>query len=398
MSDRPRRAWTEPTGAEASGIDRRSPQWWSAHWRRTAAVLAILVLLIGTHIPRLELGPPDDGPDKLLHFFAFGVVATLLRISSLGRSTLRTALIAGTLALLDEVTQELPGLNRSFDPLDLVADAGGIATALAWCRALSPTTRGSDDHLARQYRRLAALRLLLASPVNWIHVGTAGVLGALVGGTFLGVFGRNPVIGPVTMVVVGGLTGFVAGAVALVEAGRRFALARFDREHRCIRCLSVVPEGAGCSICGGDHLGPRPTKEVADRGMVLVTAGSVIGLAVVAVAAYVALLASVPGSSYPLPILRTVMTWYEGLEPSMSMAIDATFLGIAAAALVAWLRRRSAIRSESEGVRCLGCGHDLRGGSGDGELGRCSECGVEFRRVAAERMADSGAKGENDEP
>ena len=102
MSDRPRRAWTEPTGAEASGIDRRSPQWWSAHWRRTAAVLAILVLLIGTHIPRLELGPPDDGPDKLLHFFAFGVVATLLRISSLGRSTLRTAFIAGTLALLDD--------------------------------------------------------------------------------------------------------------------------------------------------------------------------------------------------------------------------------------------------------------------------------------------------------
>ena len=86
------------------------------------------------------------------------------------------------------------------------------------------------------------------------------------------------------------------------------------------------------------------------------------------------------------------------LEAAKVKYRDLNALGIAAAALVAWLRRRSAIRSESEGVRCLGCGHDLRGGSGDGELGRCSECGVEFRRVAAERMADSGAKGENDEP
>ena len=151
-----------------------------------------------------------------------------------------------------------------------------------------------------------------------------------------------------------------------------------------------------------DGLALRAPFRVADSEVVGLAVETIAAVppglvAVVAVAAYVALLASVPGSSYPLPILRTVMTWYEGLEPSMSMAIDATFLGIAAAALVAWLRRRSAIRSESEGVRCLGCGHDLRGGSGDGELGRCSECGVEFRRVAAERMADSGAKGENDE-
>ena len=122
-------------------IPRGSPAWWSAHWRRTAAIGAILVLFIGTHIPKLEIGPPEDGPDKLLHLFAFAVVTLLLRVSSLGRTTGRTAVIAGLIALVDETTQELPGLNRSFDLLDLVADAGGIALALAWTSALSPPRR-----------------------------------------------------------------------------------------------------------------------------------------------------------------------------------------------------------------------------------------------------------------
>ena len=74
---------SEPAGHDAGSVlsvIRGSPEWWSVHWRRTAAILAILTLLIGTHIPKLVIGQPGDGPDKLLHFFAFGMIPLLKSI------------------------------------------------------------------------------------------------------------------------------------------------------------------------------------------------------------------------------------------------------------------------------------------------------------------------------
>lgn len=373
----------------------RSPQSWSAHWRRTAAILAILVLLVGTHIPRLAIGTPEDGPDKLLHFFAFAVITTLLRISDLGRTSLRTGILALGLAILDEITQELPGLNRSFDSLDLVADASGILLALAWCKALGPMHRGSCNHRARETRNYAALRLLLASPTNWIHVATAGVLGAMIGGVLLGIAGRNPVIGPITMIVVGAMSGFVAAAVIVVEAGRRFSLRRIDRDRRCLSCLRGIPDDEACPACGGRHLESPPTPGVPTRRMALRITGFVLVLALLGVGAYVILLRSMPGSTYSLPLIRGAMSWYGGIQISLSMTLDAVFLGIPAALLVWRSRRGTAVASELEGIRCLACGHSLRGISKGEVAGRCPECGEEFPREGPGRMAISPDQGEN---
>ena len=375
-------------------LSRDSPQWWSAHWRRTAAVLAILVLLVGTHIPRLELGPPGDGPDKLLHFFAFAVIATLLRVSDLGRTAIRTGLLAFSLAIFDEVTQEIPGLNRSFDLLDLVADAGGTLTALAWCTALAPTRRGSFSHRLRQIRRFAGLRLLLASPMNWVHIATGGVLGAMLVGVFLGVVGRNPIIGPITMVVVGSMTGFIAAAVLVVEAGGRHSIRRLDRERRCLSCLRTTPPGGDCQRCSGRYLEAPIGFEVPDRQVLFRVSILVVALALFIVAYY---FRAIPGqSSLQIPILDAVSRWYGQLETSMSMAMDATILGIFAASFVWWNRRRSAIASEDEGVRCLACGHDLQGIPHQDPGGRCPECGAEFAMEPPNSMARTTEQGEND--
>ena len=381
----------EPT--DSRKLSRDSPQWWSAHWRRTAAVLAILVLLVGTHIPRLVIGPPEDGPDKLLHFFGFAVIATLLRISDLGKSTLRTALLAIGLAILDEVTQELPGLNRSFDVMDLVADGGGTVTALAWCIALAPTRRGSFPHRLRQVRRFAGLRLLLASPMNWIHVATGGVLGAMLIGVFLGVVGRNPIIGPITMVVVGAITGFVAAAVLVVEAGARHSIERIDREKRCLSCLRVASPGGVCQRCPGRYL-PAPIGfAVPDRQVLLRVSVLVLALALFIVAFY---FRAIPGlSTLQVTILDPVFTWHGQLQTSMTMALDATLLGIFAASFVWWSRRRVAIASEHEGIRCLACGHDLQGTPHGLDGGRCPECGAEFAMESPRTMARNGEQGEN---
>lgn len=382
----------EPVDSRA--LSRDSPQWWSAHWRRTAAVLAILVLLVGTHIPRLVIGPPEDGPDKLLHFFGFAVIAILLRISDLGRTTIRTGIIAMGLAIFDEVTQELPGLNRSFDVMDLVADAGGTVTALAWCLALAPARRGSFSHRLRQVRRFAGYRFLLASPMNWIHVATGGVLGAMLVGVFLGVVGRNPIIGPITMVVVGGMTGFVAAAVLVVEAGCRHSIARIDRERRCLSCLRPTSGDGDCQRCEGRYL-PAPHGEgVPDRRVLLRVSMLVLGLVLFIVG--ISFLRAGGVLSFRIPVLEALFNWQGRLQTSMSMALDATYLGLFAASLVWWNRRRAAIASEKEGHRCLVCGQDLQGAPHD-ELGRgrCSECGAEFAMDPPIEMAGTTEQGEN---
>ena len=384
--------WVEPPNSRQ--LSRDSPQWWSAHWRRTAAVLAIFMLLVGTHIPKLEIGPPGDGPDKLLHFFAFAVIATLLRVSDLGRTTIRTGLMAFFLAIFDEVTQEIPGLNRSFDLMDLVADAGGTLTALAWCTALAPTRRGSFSHRLRQVRRFAGLRLLLASPMNWVHIATGGVLGAMLFGVLLGVVGRNPIIGPITMVVVGAMTGFVAAAVMVVEAGGRHSIKRLDRERRCLACLRATPSGGACQRCDGRYLAAPIGSGVPDRQVLLRVSILVFVLALFIVAFY--FIRAIPGLSIgQVPILDAIFTWYGQLEASMSMAMDATFLGIFAASFVWWSRRRAAIISEHEGIRCLACGHDLQGTPHEQSGGRCPECGADFVMEPSNLMARTIEQGEN---
>ena len=389
----------EPAGQEAgivSSVIRGSPEWWSMHWRRTAAILAILTLLIGTHIPKLAIGQPGDGPDKLLHFFAFGMITLLLRISDLGRTTRRTAVIAGLLAVFDEVTQEIPGLYRSFDSMDLVADAGGVAVALAWCKALGPPRRGSPAHHLENRRRFAAIRLLLASAQNWIHIGIAGAFGAMLGGVLLGVFGRNPVIGPVTMIAVGGMTGFTAGVVALVEAGRRHSIRRIDQERRCLGCLQVLPnqdpgdDPIRCE-CGAVDPGLPATGGLRPRRVALRIAGLLIVIAALAILGYVILLRVGPA----VPFLRRGLLWYTGLGAPTSMAFDAIGLGLVGALLMGRSRRLGAIQSESEGLHCFQCGQDLRGVSLNRTQGRCPECGAEFHVARTPSMAAAASSGDN---
>ena len=210
------------------------------------------------------------------------------------------------LALFDEVSQEIPGLNRSFDPFDLVADAGGIVDALAWCVALGPPRRGPAWWLEAYRRRAAGYRLLLASPGNWMHLGIAGVLGAMIGGVLLAIAGRNPVVGPITMTVVGAQTGLVAGVVGALEIGRRHAAKRIEDEQRCLGCL-VAGVGAG-TRCGCGVLA-RPVdleRRVAPRRLLLPTAITLLLAAGVLVAGYLGMQALRFSMVRPWP----VFSWY----------------------------------------------------------------------------------------
>jgi hypothetical protein len=86
----------------------------------------------------------------------------------------------------------------------------------------------------------------------------------------------------------------------------------------------------------------------------------------------------------PWPILA----WYDRLSVPDAMSLDAIILGLIGAFSV-WLTRRLSARAVARsGEWCLGCGHDLRGTADRNGRGRCSECGLEFRRGIADRESN----------
>lgn len=103
---------------------------------RIAFIVYALTLVTLTHWPRLEL-PADiiERPDLVAHVGAFGLFTLLLIAASFfgpslsTRNIARAALVAAIYAPLDELTQSLPGVNRTTSALDLVANLAGVALA-----------------------------------------------------------------------------------------------------------------------------------------------------------------------------------------------------------------------------------------------------------------------------
>lgn len=114
-------------------------------------------LVVLTHWPGVTIEGPVARPDLYLHFVAFGVWTLLITGSAFfgpalsRRNIARSTAVALLYALVDEVTQGLPGVNRSVDPTDMAANAGGIllATALLLVLAQAATRRGAAGTQSR---------------------------------------------------------------------------------------------------------------------------------------------------------------------------------------------------------------------------------------------------------
>jgi len=116
-----------------------------------------LAMFVGTHIPNPEVLISPETSDKLLHFLAYMVLYSLLairhrlhhRVWPDGRATGRLLLIAGGYAVLDEVLQGLPGIQRQPDVLDALADAAGLLSAaipvLLWRRMTTQDVPAGPD-------------------------------------------------------------------------------------------------------------------------------------------------------------------------------------------------------------------------------------------------------------
>lgn len=116
-----------------------------------------LAMFVGTHIPNPETLISPETSDKLLHFLAYLILYLLLairfrlhhRVWPDGRATGRLLLIAGSYAVLDEILQGLPGLQRQPDVLDALADAAGLLSAaipvLLWRRVMARNVSAGPD-------------------------------------------------------------------------------------------------------------------------------------------------------------------------------------------------------------------------------------------------------------
>jgi VanZ family protein len=182
------------------------------------------LLLIATHYPKLQLGSPEDAPDKIVHFFVFGGWGVLLWAAGYVRNVVVLGVLVALFGLFDEWTQMIPWIRRTFDPGDLVADTAGGVCAAAWIYALGRTrvnnVREREDAQARAGWRL------LASPLNLAHLVVAGMAGVFVGSIGLSVLvavgvGDRVNLGTLSAAILGGFLGGWAVLLTAFFFGRR---------------------------------------------------------------------------------------------------------------------------------------------------------------------------------
>ncbi len=100
---------------------------------RVLFVCYALVLATATHWPALKIASHGiNRLDLFIHAGAFGAWAVLLMLCGFfgqrlsGRNIVLSTLTALVYAMVDEVSQGIPILRRTVDPLDMAANAGGI--------------------------------------------------------------------------------------------------------------------------------------------------------------------------------------------------------------------------------------------------------------------------------
>lgn len=120
---------------------------WTRAWRVVFGVYVVL-LLAGTHWPRLEVPGPGARPDLVVHLGAFGVWTGLLTLSAFfgpalaSRNILRAGGVGLAYAVADESTQMLAIFGRVFGLDDMLANVLGSSLATLTLLALSRRARG----------------------------------------------------------------------------------------------------------------------------------------------------------------------------------------------------------------------------------------------------------------
>ncbi len=135
---------------------------------RVIFVLYAMALTTATHWPALDLTAGIEtvpAPDKIIHMIAFSGLFVLLWRTRWVPRIWQAGLIVLVWALIDELSQSIEVLQRTFSVQDVVAGQLGVVVTLAWYRALAPVNRG----LIR-YETFAAIGVIVAGIVLYVLV------------------------------------------------------------------------------------------------------------------------------------------------------------------------------------------------------------------------------------
>ena len=339
-------------------------------------------LAIGTHWPRLELGDPLHPPDKMLHYLCFGGLAFFLWHARYLRSHLALALVGIAWTIVDEVTQAIPVLQRSFSLEDVVASSAGFCSATLLLWSMRPV--GGELSRLRRERTEGLLDLLLSRPVPWAALASGAALGVAAGVPISVVLdGMQPDPTPFQAAVVGGLLGGATVTGWLLLAGLKNEARRMLAARRCLGCGESLPEGASaCLRCGRPPI-PGQFIELPFPGW-----GDVVKAYHRPVLGGIGMLLFLFVAWFGLQVARRNWTiayevdhWLQSLSKGMPTVIDTTAIVVVVALTIDRARVRFARRIEEGSMRCLACGQDLRGTPSRDGGGRCGECGAPFLRV-----------------
>ena len=273
-----------------------------------------VLLLAGTHYPKLQIGTPGDSPDKLIHFAAFGGWSMLFWLTGYVRSIFLVIVIGILFGFLDEVTQTIPGLGRTFDLGDVLANSIGAIIIPAWIHVFRPTNVPGEVVRLRERRRSMALHQLLASPANLLHLCLAGLLGSMmIGVMMIVVLGRTETVGPVTSAILGAGIGSGVGVIIGTVIGFQAMLRRVNLKE--------------------DGSSSEPASEPVWRernGQGVIVRWLVIGLSVVVVGLIAWVL------SMFIPRAGVILNRYEAWGVNLAVVVDIGFFG----GLAAWVGRR----------------------------------------------------------
>ncbi len=349
---------------------------------RVLALGGLLVTLVATHWPRLQLS--SEAPsDKVLHAITYGFLTLLVwratwfaRLWQLGGAVV-------LLASVDEWTQSLPPFFRHTSWNDWTADLVGVAVCvfLLWC---SMSARGSTGELRRAVRA-ASERRLFDRPFTWLAMVTSAAVGALVGGAISVTVSRLLLADerPLQTLFLGAVLFAAMGVDWTVRAGVRAMAKQIIKARLCLQCggaIDVVGEAGQCPDCGRSWVRQQwvamPNLWSRDRGRL-----RRFLLWRIPRAALIAFVVVGSLGMYVWAALMLVDVWF-----GQRIAVPGDMRDLFAYAYaLAWIGLtirlvRSAVASKQaiEGLECVSCGHLLRGVGVRGGVGVCPECGVEF--------------------
>ncbi len=362
---------------------------------RVAFVVYVLMLTVGTHWPRLQLGTEEvPVSDKLVHAAAFGMLALLLMQTGWVRRRWLAAVMAAIWAVVDELSQGIPWLGRTVRVDDVLAGLCGILTVLmvAWAMRI----RGAGAARVHEQRWRHALNRMFQRPATWIMVILAGLIGAAVGVPVSLAISRlfiNPM--PAQAFVIGVVFGGSALGYFVIEVLRRRELEAMRAIKPCLRCNELLAEASAaqpagsCPACSETYIDGQWADPPSLSAAFLST--RLIGAFVLWMLSVAAMMTGAVGilqAGMNWPWARRLDEFYRLLGADIGTLIDATIVAAAAALILSWYRRSVARRLDRQSRQCVHCDYDLRATAVDNGRGVCPECGEMFLVVPNAADAD----------